>query len=210
MPSPSHEDIIQLVNGLILPFHYINRQHKLPYGPRRTENDADHSWSLAVLACSLAPHIDPNLNVGLVAQFSIVHDLVEVYAGDTAFHDGPQVQATKADREADALERIKREFNQFPWLTCTLSAYEAKACDEAIFVYAMDKYIALLYDFLDNGEHLADMGLSKDRYYDLLKTHRRKAHAHPGVAKYYDQILEHIDSHPHFFDWPVKGTTISS
>lgn len=63
----------------------------------------------------------------------------------------------------------------------------------------MDKYIALLYDLLDNGIHIADMGLSEKAYKELLVTHRSKSRAHPEVAKYYDQVLELINSSPDFF-----------
>lgn len=76
MSQPDFSDIQQLVRQLVLPFYTLERDLPLPIQNHRNENDAEHSWSLALLACSLAPEIDPQLDVGKICQYAVVHDLV--------------------------------------------------------------------------------------------------------------------------------------
>jgi len=199
MSKPTTEQVLQLVSDLLLPFHGVRRQHKLPVGRRRRENDVEHSWTVSVLACALATEIEPGLDVGKIAQYALVHDLVEVFAGDTKhFVSSDAHKATKAAREAAALKRIGQDFDTFPWLAKTIGEYEAKSSDEAAFVYAVDKYIAVVYDLLDEGLYLQQIGIDKAKYDELMAIHRTKAHQHPQVGVYYDEIRDLIDRHPGF------------
>jgi len=108
----------------------------------RPETDSDHTVMLAVMACDFAP---PELNRGRIAEFAIVHDLVEGYAGDaqTLTIDAAG-KAAKADREHEALNRILSEFGADSWIGVTLLAYEAQVEPEAIYVRVMDKVMPKL------------------------------------------------------------------
>lgn len=108
----------------------------------RPETDSDHTVMLAVLACDFAP---PELNRGRIAEFAIVHDLVEGYAGDaqTLTIDAAG-KAAKADREHEALNRILSEFGASSWIGLTLLAYEAQVEPEARYVRVMDKVLPKL------------------------------------------------------------------
>lgn len=198
-PLPT-EQILDLLSGIVLPFHHIERHHRLPQTkPRRWENDVEHSWSVAVLACALAPHIDRKLNVGKICQFAVVHDLVEIYAGDTKVFDSGSSASDKAARERDALKQIQQRFPAFNWITDTITEYEKRSSNEALFVYAIDKYIAVAYDLLDKGECLRELGVTQAIYDEYRAKHRLKAHLHPGVGRYYDEILDLMDAHPEYF-----------
>jgi 5'-deoxynucleotidase YfbR-like HD superfamily hydrolase len=198
-PKPTTDQILALVDRLILPFHQIIRQHKLPVGERRLENDVEHSWSVAVLACALAPAVDTQLDLGKISQFALVHDLVEIHAGDTKnFTASAEDKATKADREAAALHRLQSDFAAFPWLAATIAEYETMDSSEAQFVYAVDKYITVIYDLLDHGRFLAEIGVDKARYDSTLSAQRIKAQRHPEVGKYYNEIRDLIDRQPDF------------
>jgi HD superfamily phosphodiesterase len=74
MSKLTTNQILALTKQVILPFHEIKRSHKLAIGRRRHENDVEHSWSVAVLACCLAPYIDPTLDLGKISQYAILHD----------------------------------------------------------------------------------------------------------------------------------------
>lgn len=201
MNNPATDKILSLVTDLFLPFQQIRRQHRLPIGSRRLENDAEHSWTVSVLACALAPQIDSGLDVGKIAQFALVHDLVEVFAGDTKhFKASDSSRASKQGREHAALQRIQTEFSAFPWLGETIEEYEASESNEAAFVYAVDKYIAVVYDLLDRGLYLQQVGIDKARYDELMEAHRVKAHRHPQVGKYYDEVRDLIDLQPEFLN----------
>src|ERR1041384_7563187 len=74
------------------------------------ENDAEHSFHLALSAVEIAANYHPELDVGLVSQFSIVHDLPEIYAGDSpSFKRTKEAEVQKEIAEAAALERLLKE-----------------------------------------------------------------------------------------------------
>jgi len=205
MPKhPTTSQVVDFVARLMLPFHQIKRQHKLPIGRRRRENDVEHSWTVSVLACALAPQIAPHLNVGKIAQFALIHDVVEVFAGDTKIFSGPDShRSTKAERERSALLKIKNDYNALPWLATTIAEYESFELEEAKFVYAVDKYITVVYDLLDRGAYLSQIGIDKPKYDEIMAKQRTKAHLHPSVGIYYDEIRKLIDEQPEFLQAAV-------
>lgn len=94
------------------------------------------------------------MNHGLVSQFAIIHDFVEVYAGDT-----PTLHIThkdlfkeKEEREKLAYEKIKEEFYEtFPWISETIDKYEKLDTKEARFIKVIDKVLPKLTVVLNNG-----------------------------------------------------------
>ncbi len=199
MQNPSHDEIEDLLRLVVLPFYHIKREMPLPVGERRWENDAEHSWSVAFLACALAPLIDTTLDVGKVAQLAIAHDVVEVFAGDVSVFGTDDELALKSEREALAAEKISKDFGHFPWIVDTLHAYEAKDSDEAKFVYAIDKYITVMYDYIDGGKYLREAKYTQEIYHKTLAPHREKAQSHSEVGKYYDEVRALLDEHPEYF-----------
>lgn len=116
--------IIEL-GRLCLQFGRVNRATYHEDGIR-PETDTDHTVMLGVITCAYAAAYDPRLDLGLVAQFALVHDLVEVYAGDTntllpRLHADNAASTTKEARETAALNQIRVEFDAtFPWLAATI------------------------------------------------------------------------------------------
>ncbi len=198
----THNQIEQLVKGLILPAHHILRDIRLPTGRPERENDAEHSWSLAVLAACLAPGLDSTLDVGRVTQLAVAHDMVEVVSGDTSVFAGREQLATKDEREHTALVQLARDYAHFPWLAGMITEYKERSTNEAKFVYALDKYLPVLYDLLDHGAYLREHGITHAEYDRMRTTHRQKAHTHSAVGEYYDQVLALIDAHTEFFHQP--------
>ncbi|MEX0934219.1 MAG: HD domain-containing protein, partial [Candidatus Saccharimonadales bacterium] len=115
--KPDIKPVLELQKFLI-DFRNIKRMVYFPDGDER-ENDVEHSFFLAVIAWQLAERIDPSFDMGKIMQYALVHDLVEVHAGDTfAFGEGAD---TKHARELAALGKIKDQFSQdFPALTETI------------------------------------------------------------------------------------------
>lgn len=196
---PTLSDLERLITGLILPFHDLQRDMMLPLTPRRLENDAEHSWNVAFLACSLAPEIDKSLDVGKIAQYGLVHDLVEVFAGDTSPWHATHVRSSKTAREAQSLARIAKQYARFPWIARTIHEYEQRTTKEARFVWAVDKLLPLWMRYLDQGRSYKDMGITKKLFDTRLTEHRQKAHAHPEIGAYYDQLLGLFEKHPEYF-----------
>lgn len=125
---------------------YLNTSHD-------KESDTDHTVMLAVIACAVAAKFHPEYDLGKVAQYALVHDLVEVYAGDvnTINFNAIDIKA-KEKAEADALTKIKQKFGRtFPWIHKTIESYESLIDVEARFIKTLDKSLpAITHYFTDN------------------------------------------------------------
>lgn len=199
MPRPSHSDLTQLLRTVILPFYQVKRDMRVPIGRRRLETDPEHSWGTALMACALAPQVDPALDVGKVCQFAVVHDLVELYAGDTTPFGAKRAVQSKEQREHAALKKIAAETKKFPWIAQTITEYELRRTPEALFVWAIDKYITLLTRHEDQGKFFRTVRMKKEKFHARVAPNRAKAHAHKVVGAYYDELMADIHAHPEYF-----------
>jgi len=197
--EPTIAGLQKLVGDVIFPFYRTERHGELTFAGGRHENDAEHSWSVALFACALAPQIDPKLNVGKICQFATVHDLAEIYAGDTSNFASKAKLATKDSREQVALRRLSEEYVALPWIAETLQAYERQDTDEARFVKAMDKVLVLLYDFVEKGHFYQKNKITIEQWQATMQKHREKASTHPGAFKYYEDLWNLLLASPHFF-----------
>lgn len=158
------------IGRLIMRFAKVNRVtlHEDGVTP---ESDTDHTVMLSVCACALAERLYPNLDLGKVAQFAIIHDLVEVYAGDTnSFNLTDEGRKEKDRREEESLEIIKKEFDYiYPWIGNTIVEYESLVSDEAQFVKMVDKIMTKLTHRINTGAYLIKEGKTKEetmRHYE--------------------------------------------
>lgn len=152
------EKLLELAD-LTLRFGLVERTtHHTDCATRET--DTTHTVMLGLVACAFADRFAPHLNRGRVAEFALVHDLVEVYAGDTNTLSASDVDRTdKARREAEALERIVREYEgSYPWIGKTLEEYESLAEPEARFVKVMDKVLPKFVHILNGGHTVRTLG----------------------------------------------------
>ncbi len=151
--------MLQLAEFL-LQFARVDRATFHPDG-ERPETDADHTVMVAVIACEVArAHPELGLDLWLVAQMGLVHDLVEGYAGDTqSMGITPEARASKEQRERDAAERIYVEFAESGPLMCeSLRTYERQEIDEAKFVRYLDKLMPKLTHALNGGAAFKRLG----------------------------------------------------
>lgn len=202
MAAPDLHFILDFIKDGLQPFYDIERDMYVVTKPRnqwRFENDAEHSWSLGMLACALAPEVDPDLDIGLVAQFALVHDFTELYAGDTSVWASKEDLAYKEERETAALHKIEQKFRHFPWLTERLAQYERQDTPEARYVRSIDKLIALCSRYLDGGAFYQDNKMTYEQFTAALETHRKKAHGHTGAAQLYEAIRTLYDESPEQF-----------
>ena len=88
---------------------FVQRRTYLSDG-ERLENDAEHAWHMAVMALLLSEYANEKLDVLKVVSMLLVHDLVEIYAGDTFAYD-EEGKKTQREREAAAAERL---YSQLP------------------------------------------------------------------------------------------------
>lgn len=131
-------------------FQEIIRVARPPYR-ERFENDAEHSYQLAVVSWFLIEQDKLELNKELCFMYALAHDLVEVYAGDTYFLDKDH-GLSKKKREEKALKKIKNRFSTFKTLSKMIEQYEKKSDQESNFIYALDKIIPPIQIYLENGK----------------------------------------------------------
>lgn len=118
----------------------------------RLENDAEHSWHLALMVILLAEYADEPFDVGHAVQLVIVHDLVEIYAGDTPLYDLAGAVG-QLDREKAAADRL------FPLLPADQAVrmralwdeFEERKTPEARFAKAIDRLEPQLLNWLAGG-----------------------------------------------------------
>jgi putative hydrolase of HD superfamily len=182
-------DAAELLALRALQFGEIERtacQH--PSG--RRETDTTHTVMLAWLAPALAALLYPQLDTGLVAQFAVVHDAVEVYCGDTPTLGGltPAAYAAKRERESAAAGRWQDDFGgSLPWLPAMIRRYESQEEPEARFVRAVDKCCPALVHASNGARDLAEYG------WTAADQDRRQAGHRAEVAAYAAEFTALLD-----------------
>ncbi|PRX43302.1 putative hydrolase of HD superfamily [Prauserella shujinwangii] len=140
----------------------VLRQSPLAAADRR-ENDAEHSWHLALMVLVLAEHADEPIDVGHTVRLVVVHDLVEIYAGDTPLF-GAGGGHGKHERERAAAERL---FGLLPGdqarqLRGLWDEFEARETPEARFAKAVDGLQPMLLNWLAEGGTWRTPGVTGD------------------------------------------------
>ena len=125
--------------GFLTDFQSIERRIYIPK-LGRNENDTEHSYNLSMAAWLIIAEDELPLDVDLVIKYALVHDLVEVYAGDTFALDDEQIQV-KAAKEHAALQRLKGN-KLTADIAGLIEQYESLDDEESRFVYALDKLMA--------------------------------------------------------------------
>lgn len=148
---------------------YIQRKTKL-FNSDRNENDAEHSWHLAVMTIVLAEHSNEPIDVLKVVKMVLIHDIVEIDAGDTFIYD-TQKNHDNTDEERIAANRIfgllpKEQVNE---LIEIWEEFEAGITKEAKFARAMDRLEPLLQNTSNNGGTWREFNVSYDKVYNKKK-----------------------------------------
>ena len=129
----------------------ILRRNLVSDGSRR-ENDAEHSWHLAVMAMILEEYSADKVDISRVLKIALVHDLVEVYAGDTFAYD-VKGNEDKLDREiasADKLFGMLKD-GQGDEIRALWDEFEAKETAESKYANAIDRLQPLILNYLTDG-----------------------------------------------------------
>lgn len=161
------KDIVAL-GALSLRFARTNRAtfHEDGITP---ESDTDHTVMLGLCACAIAHSYAPHLDIGKIAQFTFVHDLVEAYAGDTpSLGISPDAKKKKDEIKALALLRIEKEFNEsFPWIVKTIHEYESLETEEAKFIKTLDKIMPKITQILNKGKQFAGTDFTHEKLHEI-------------------------------------------
>lgn len=157
-------------------------------GHGRNENDAEHAWHMAIMAYILKEYSNEPVDIAKVMLMCLIHDIVEIDAGDTYAYDAENLKTQKA-REDAAKERI---FSLLPEeqkqeLTQLFDEFEAFETAESKFAHAMDNLQPLMLNNSNGGGDWKEHGVSAAQVYG------RQAKTRLGSEKLFeviDQILQ--------------------
>ena len=156
----------------------------------RKEDDAEHSWHLALMAVLLKEYSNEEIDLAKVIPMVLIHDLVENDAGDTYAYDDAGAE-TKEDREAKAADRIfgLLPADQGKYFRELWNEFEAYETAEAKFAHVLDNCQPLLLNDASNGRSWAEHGVHKSQIY------RRNEHTSEGSVEIWKYMQKLIDKH---------------
>ena len=141
----------------------VTRQNN-PININRRENSAEHSWQVALLAMSLGEYSNRPIDINRVIKMLILHDIVEIDAGDVLLYN----EEARAAKEVEEITAAKRIFSILPkkiadkfisiWLE-----FEKRESNDAIFAYAMDRVMPVIQNFSNKPSSWEEHGISKDQ-----------------------------------------------
>ena len=129
----------------------IFRRNLIIDGSRR-ENDAEHSWNLAMLAMLFEEYSTEKVNIERVLKIALVHDLIEVYAGDTFAYD-VKGNEDKLQREIESANKLFGilDPDQGAEIRALWDEFEAKETAESKYANAIDRIQPLINNYMTNG-----------------------------------------------------------
>jgi len=196
------DEIVLLYKELLIPFIQVQRDLPSPADKSRHENDAEHAFTLAIIAISLCEQLKLGLDTGKVAKYALIHDLVEAYAGDVSVKASEQEHALKAENEHRALLKIKEQFGKsIPWIHTCIEQYEKRADKESVFVYLVDKKMGAITWLSADGKRWSEYYPEEDGsgYISAVRRLREKVQraGDKEMLAYFDYLHELLDQKRH-------------
>lgn len=153
----------------------------------RYENSAEHSWTLALMAFVLAEHAAEPVDMSTVVRMVVIHDIVEVDAGDTYIYD----EAGTADQEAREQRAADRLFGLLPSpqageLRALWDEFEEAVTPEARFARALDRFAGFLLNHASDGRSWHENGVTADQ------VHRRNQVIDTGAPALWDEVQRRL------------------
>lgn len=157
-------------------------------GHGRRENDAEHAWHMAIMIYLLKEYANEEIDVAKTMMMALIHDVVEIDAGDTYAYDAEGL-TTQKEREEQAAERI---FGLLPEdqqkeLRGLFDEFEANETPEAKFAHSMDNFQPLLLNNSNDGGDWRAHGVSRTQ---VLKRHSMTGLGSKEIGEYSKNIIE--------------------
>jgi putative hydrolase of HD superfamily len=168
----------------------VERRNYLAGGSRR-ENTAEHSWHLGIATMIMAPFATEPVDLATATCMALVHDIVEIDAGDTFAYDQGTANDTKEAREKEAADRLfgllptamGRRFREL-W-----DEYERGDTPEARYVMAVDRMAPMLLNLAEGGSTWREHGITRDRVIA-----RNGPHIEPALPEVWAAALARLDA----------------
>ena len=166
----------------------IFRRTMLLSGERR-ENDAEHSWHIAVMALLFKEYCVEEPDVEHAVKMLVVHDLIEIYAGDTFAYD-IEGNSSKAEREAKAADRLYSQLpsEQGAELRCLWEEFDAMETVDAKYAACMDRLQPFLHNTLTEGHTWVESGTNR------ASVEKRMSVVREFMPQVYEWVQTNIDN----------------
>ncbi|ELB2279501.1 HD domain-containing protein [Vibrio alginolyticus] len=148
----------------------ILRRTRVKSAEGRLENSGEHSWHVALMAILMEEHANAPVDICRVMKILLIHDVVEIDAGDTFVYDTAASQE-QAEKEIRAAERL---FGMLPSdqeqeLLALWHEFEAAQTDDAKYAKALDRLIPMLLNYHNNGQSWKEHGVSREQALTINK-----------------------------------------
>lgn len=165
----------------------IFRQSRLA-DDSRFEDDAEHSWHLCMYAIILEEYAPEGIDMLKVLKMALIHDLVEIYAGDTYLYD-VEGNKTKADREMKAADKLYSSLDkQGAELRALWEEFDLCESPEAQFANCLDRLQPIMLNYLTKGKMWLKNSVHKS---DVLERgYRLVNYGHPKIVEFLNKILD--------------------
>jgi putative hydrolase of HD superfamily len=166
----------------------VLRRTRLPQS-QRAENSAEHSWHIVLMTVILAEHTVPaGVDVMRVMKMLLIHDIVEIDAGDTFGYDTTGHE-DKREREVRAADRIfgLLPADQTTEIRALWEEFEAGETAEAKYALAMDRFQAVMVNYLSNGGSWREHHVTADR---VLARNQVIENSSPALWAYARNLIE--------------------
>jgi putative hydrolase of HD superfamily len=165
----------------------IKRQSRIIPSLRR-ENSAEHSWHIAIMALVLGRDYGKDVDLTRVVTMLLLHDIVEIDAGDTYAYDQQGYQ-DKEEREQEAAARIFGLLppDQAETLRTTWEEFEQGASREARFAHSMDRLMPLLHNYYSQGSTWKSHGTCKSQVQNRMAKIRE---ASPELWEFAENLID--------------------
>lgn len=160
------------------------------------ENDSEHSFQLAIVAMYIIEEKQLSLDMYKCMAMALVHDIIEVYAGDTHTFGSKEFIDTQTARETAARKKLKELWPQLKTMHMLIDEYEARQTNESKFIYALDKLVPILNNYLDDGRNWKRDNISLQ---DHIENKSKKVAIDPTINQYYQEIMRTLESRPDLF-----------
>lgn len=163
----NHFKKILAFQKLLKQFNAITRDVGSLYDSQKYDNDVEHSYRVAMLCWMIIDEYRLSLDMHKVVTYALIHDLVEVYAGDISLYDASVSSEKKKYQEHKSFLKLKKQFPQLKNIWKSLDAYEKRKDNESKFVYIIEKLEPILVVILSEQNHWIKRKVTKDTFFEL-------------------------------------------
>ncbi|MCG9540843.1 MULTISPECIES: HD domain-containing protein [Vibrio harveyi group] len=148
----------------------ILRRTRVKSAEGRLENSGEHSWHVALMAILMEEHANAPVDICRVMKMLLIHDVVEIDAGDTFVYDTAASQE-QVEKEIRAAERL---FGMLPTdqgqeLLALWQEFEAAQSDDAKYAKALDRLIPMLLNYHNNGQSWKENSVTREQALTINK-----------------------------------------